>query len=118
MAFAACLPAPMARMTVAAPVTASPPAYTPFAAGQTVIAVGDDAAVLVRLKARRGMADERVRAGADGHDHRVHIQHKFAAFLDDRAAAAGGIRFAQLHLHAAHAADFAVLVAEHLQPDW
>ena len=28
MALAACLPAPMARMTVAAPVTASPPAYT------------------------------------------------------------------------------------------
>ena len=29
MAFAAALPAPMALMTVAAPVTASPPAYTP-----------------------------------------------------------------------------------------
>ena len=29
MAFAACLPAPMARMTVAAPVAASPPAKTP-----------------------------------------------------------------------------------------
>ncbi len=29
MARAACLPAPMAKMTVAAPVTASPPAYTP-----------------------------------------------------------------------------------------
>jgi hypothetical protein len=29
MAFAAFLPAPMAKITVAAPVTASPPAYTP-----------------------------------------------------------------------------------------
>lgn len=29
MPLAACLPAPIARITVAAPVTASPPAYTP-----------------------------------------------------------------------------------------
>lgn len=29
MAVAACFPAPIAKITVAAPVTASPPAYTP-----------------------------------------------------------------------------------------
>ena len=29
IALAACFPAPIARITVAAPVTASPPAYTP-----------------------------------------------------------------------------------------
>ena len=45
MAAAAFLPAPMARITVAAPVTASPPAYTP---GMLVAPVSSSAMMLPR----------------------------------------------------------------------
>ena len=70
--------------------------------------------MLVGVQARGGGADQRVGAGAQRHDHGVHIQLKLAAFLDDGAAAAGSVRFAQLHLHTGHAADPAVRVAQHL----
>ena len=70
MACAAFLPAPMARITVAAPVTASPPAYTPSRVVRPLSSSHDQAAVAVGLQPRRGGADERVGAGADGHDHR------------------------------------------------
>ena len=73
--------------------------------------VHDDAALAVDLKTRGGVLDERVRRGAERHDDAVDRQIVFAADLFDRAAAAGGVRLAQLHLHAGHGGDIALLVA-------
>ena len=98
IAAAARLPAPMARITVAAPVTASPPANTPSLEVMPSLVVSHDAALAVGLQARGGVADQRVRAGADRRDNAVQIEHKLAALDRDRTAAAGGVRLAQLHL--------------------
>ena len=97
MDWAPSLPAPMARMTVAAPVTASPPAYTPSREVQAVL-VDDDAALLVDLQALGGGLDQGVGGGAQGHDDSVHVQLELAALHLHGAAAAGGVGLAQLHL--------------------
>ncbi len=70
IAAAARLPSPIARMTVAAPRTMSPPAKTPGHAGHAVL-VGRDVAPLVdrEVGCRRGQ--ERVRARPDRHDDHV-----------------------------------------------
>ena len=75
----ASLPAPIARMTVAAPVTASPPAYT-LTGGQTIL-VDDDTALLVDLQALGGGLDQGVGGGTQRHDDSVHIQLELAALL-------------------------------------
>ena len=71
-------------------------------------------AMLVGLEARRGGADEGVRAGAQAHDDGVHIHGELAALLLDGAAAAGGVGFAQLHLHAGDGLDEAVVIGQNL----
>ena len=84
------------------------------AARQAVGTVGDQAAVLVGVQTRRGGADQRVRAGAQRHDHRINVQNELSALLDDGVAAAGRIRLTQFHFDAGHTLDPAVLVAQHL----
>ena len=85
-----------------------------LAAGLALVALGDDAAVLVGLEARRGGADEGVGAGTQAHDDGVHVHRELAALLLDGAAAAGSIRFAQLHLDAGDGLDEAVLIGQDL----
>ena len=84
------------------------------AAGQAIGAIGDDTAVLIGIQAGGSGTDQRVGAGAQSHDHGIHIQLKLAALLDDGAAAAGSIGFTQLHLHAGHALHAAVFIAQNL----
>ena len=79
-------------------------------AGLALVTLGHDAAVLVGLQARSGGADQRVGAGAQAHDHGIHLQFKLAALLFNGTAAAGSIRLTQLHLDAGHGVHKAVLV--------
>jgi len=58
----------MARMTVAEPVTMSPPAQTRFFMVFPGLGVGDDIAPFVQGQARGGLSEQRVGAGADGDD--------------------------------------------------
>ena len=74
MPAAALRPAPMARMTVAAPVTMSPPAKTPGNRRRHGLLVDDDVAPLVDAQPRRGLGDDRVRRGAERVDHGVHVE--------------------------------------------
>ena len=101
IAAAAVLPAPMARITVAAPVTASPPAYTP----SMEVRPCSSAMIWPRfcgLKTWRGGFQQRVRGSTEGHDNAYrHRNIEFAALNDDRAASAGSVRLAELHLYAA-----------------
>ena len=78
MDFAARRPAPMARITVAPPVTMSPPAKTP---GRFVACVDSglpsSAAMLphlLRPRPGRGLRDDRVRLGAERVDDRVALE--------------------------------------------
>ena len=80
----------------------------PFAGGQSVL-ICDDATPFLRLQPFGGRLDQRVGRSADRHDYAVDVQHKLRAFLDNRAAAAGVVRFAQFHLDALHAIDSASL---------
>ena len=98
-------PAPIARITVAAPVTISPPANTPGNRGHAGALVHLDVSPLIGLQARRGLGDDRVGGGAQRVDHGVHIQQEFRPGDGHRRAPAGSIRLAQLHLLAAHAGD-------------
>ncbi len=79
--------------------------------GGKAILVDDDTALLIDLQTLGGGVDQEVGAGAQAHDDRVHRQLKLAALLLHRAAAAGGIRLAQLHLDALHGLDPILLVA-------
>ena len=68
---AALRPAPMARITVAPPVTISPPANTPRFEVRVVSGSVDDVVALCGFQIRRGGLDQRIRRGAqsdDGHD--------------------------------------------------
>ena len=98
MALAAVLPAPMARMTVAAPDTASPPAYTP---GIDVAAVSSSTMMPPHFcVSRPGVAVAHQRVGRRAHrdDHRVHLDIVLRATGNGhRAAAARGVGLAELH---------------------
>ena len=113
MARAAARPAPMARITVAAPVTASPPAKTP---GREVAPCAS-ASIQPRRSVRSpfgGGGDQRVGRRAERHhDHVAREVELRAGFRHGRPAAAL-VRLAQLHFHAAQAADPAPFVGEHL----
>ena len=67
-------PAPMARITVAPPVTMSPPAKTPGRLVAWVGVVGHDVAPLVEAEAGRGLGDDRVGLGAERVDDRVALE--------------------------------------------
>ena len=71
--FAAAFPAPIARMTVAAPVTASPPANTPLLDGSTVFFLCHDTLSAVRLKSLCRGGNQRVRRSSERHDDRVRL---------------------------------------------
>ena len=88
MAVAALRPAPMARMTVAAPVTMSPPANTP---SRLVAPVGVSATMQPWLLTSRPLVrlrDERVRVRAEGDDDEVGLHRELRAGYFDGAAAA------------------------------
>ena len=91
---AALRPAPIASMTVAAPVTMSPPAKTPGQRGGQGV-VDRDVAALVERE-RRGLADDRVGVGADGEHHLVAFDLVLAAGDRHRPGAAGAVGLAQL----------------------
>ena len=76
--------------------------------------VGHDASPLVDLQTLGGVGDQRVGAGAQGHDHRVHLDGVVGPGDLHRAASAGGVRLAQLHLPHHHALHPAVLIGENL----
>ncbi len=61
------------------------------------------------------MTNQRVRAGANHRDNAVKVEHKLAALNQNRTAAAGCVRLAQLHLLALEAGDVEVLVRQHLE---
>ena len=95
MAAAAFLPSPMARMTVAAPRTMSPPAKTP---GLLVMPSASISMLpFVELEVGGGLGEQRVGAGADGHDDDVAGDVELGARDGHRAAAAGGVGLAELH---------------------
>ena len=96
-------PAPMARMTVAEPVTMSPPAQTPRFHGLAGLGVGHDVAPVVQVQARGALGEERVGAGADGDDHGVDVQHEFGARDGHRPPPPGGVGLAQFHRAGIHA---------------
>ena len=73
--------------------------------------IDDDAAPLLRFQPGGGVADQGVGRVADGDDHGIDVEIELAALLDHGAAAAGGVRLAQFHLHAGHGAHIAVFVA-------
>ena len=104
IARAARRPAPIAEMTVAPPVTMSPPAKTPAFCVAPVAVVREDVAPLVDRQVRRRVADERVGALADGEHHRVDLDVELGALDRHRAAAAGRVRLAQFHPDAADGA--------------
>ena len=86
MSRAARLPAPMALITVAAPVTTSPPAQTrslvvrPVASSLTTTVPWR-----VVSSPSASCGDQRVRRGADGDDHHVAVDDELGAGLGDRA---------------------------------
>jgi len=73
IARAARRPAPIARITVAPPVTMSRRQTRPAARGLRVV-VGDDVAPLVEREARCGLGDDRVGLRAERVDHRVALE--------------------------------------------
>ncbi len=102
MARAEHFPAPMASMTVAEPVTMSPPAKT---SGMEVWPVSGSASMyphLLQLQFRQRRRQKRIGTGADGHNHQVHLQLELGALDGDGAAPAAVVRLAQLHLQAFH----------------
>ena len=96
IAWAAWRPAPMAEMTVAPPVTISPPAKTPF----LVVArlSWSTSSVPRRVNSRSEVpAQQRVGAVANG-DHRQIKRHlEFRTFNWDRTSAAAAVRLTQFH---------------------
>ena len=77
--------------------------------------VGHDVAPLVDLEVGCRRGQDRVRSGADRHDHHVAVDHELGALDRDGPPPAGVVRLAELHPLAAQAADPALLVAEHLE---
>ena len=73
MSWAAALPAPMARITVALPVTMSPPAQTPVRLVRPLAS----ATMYPRRFSSRSFGvpgQQRIGAGADGDDHQVGVE--------------------------------------------
>ena len=99
---AARLPSPMARMTVARAADDVAAGEDAGHAGHAVL-VDDDVAPLVELEVRRGRGEQRVGPRADGHDDHVAVDVELAARDGHRAAPAGRVRLAQLHLWHSHA---------------
>jgi hypothetical protein len=86
MESAAFLPAPMAKITVAAPVTISPPAQTPFLVVFSRFRIRLDIPPLIQRKVRRGLGQQGIGTRANCHDDKVGVQVKFRAFDGDRSA--------------------------------
>ena len=99
--FAAALPAPIARITVAAPVTASPPAYTPSLDGLTGLLISDDTFSLVDIQTDGGGRNQRVRRSTKGHDNGIDIDLELRTRNLYRTSSSGCIRLAKLHADAA-----------------
>ena len=114
MSLAATRPAPMALITVAAPVTMSPPAQTRSSVVRPGRGVRHHRAVTGALQARRLGEHQRIGPRAQRHHHRVHGHVELGALHRHRAAPAAGIGLTQRHADAADARHPALLVAEHL----
>ena len=97
MSSAALRAAPMARMTVAAPVTMSPPAQTFGTLVRPASVERPDVAPLGALEAAGVLEEGPVGAGADGHDDHVDVDQELGPSIGHRAAAAGVVGLAELH---------------------
>ncbi len=109
----------MALITVAAPVTTSPPAQTPVLRGAAGLCVGHDGAVLACAAGPAASlktigfglvprAKITVSTGISNSEPSMGIGERRP----------GRIRLAQLHADAAHRAHVALLVAQDLRPGW
>jgi hypothetical protein len=120
---AAAWPSPAARIAVEPPRAASPPGIHALDRGLLRAAAHIDRAPLRRLQLGFGVLDDRVRRVAQRHDHQIDV-HPLGLARRHRAAAAGGIRRAQLD-HVQHGRLHVVIVvadelargAQHLQRD-
>ena len=72
----------------------------------------NNAAPFLGFQSLSGGFNQRVGGRPYGHDHTVRFQNGFGACFFYRTPPPGGIRFAQLHLHALHAGNKAFLVAQ------
>lgn len=107
--FAALLP--MARITVAAPVTASPPAKTPL----RLVRPSSSATMQPRLFVSSPSVVDLMRGFArpESHDDHVAVNPEIAPFLYDRAAASARVGFAKFHLHAFYSYDLPFFIADY-----
>ena len=111
MSSAALRAAPMARITVAAPVTMSPPAHTPRKLVRPDSREGADVAARRALEAGGALEQHRVGARAHGHHDHVHVDQEVRARTGYGPAAARLVGLAHLHAHALHRAHPALVVA-------
>ena len=81
-------------------------------AGGHGVFIHDQTALFVRLQTGRGGAQQRIRAGSQGHDDRIHLQRHLAAGDGDGTAAAGSVGLAQLHADTFHLFGAAGRIAE------
>ncbi len=79
---------------------------------RAAVFVRGDTTPCLRGQVGGGLLDERIRAVANGDNHRFHRHIKFAASLGDRTATTALIRLAQFHFHAGHGAHKAVFIAQ------
>ena len=83
-------------------------------AGSHGVVVNLQTAKAFRLQTRSGALDEGVGTCAQSHDNRIDRHLKFASFDGAGLLTALFIGFAQLHLHAAHSCNIAILITNKL----
>ncbi len=88
IALAAFLPAPIALITVAAPVTTSPPAKTPHLEVAPVFFICNYGTLFVLFKTFRAFEDNRVRGCTYGDYYNIGRNCEFKALDRDRASPA------------------------------
>lgn len=102
----------MARITVAAPVTASPAGKNPRTRGRARF-IGHQTAPAVGFQSGRGGGQQRIGRGAERHDYDVARDLEIRALLHHGGAASALIRLAEGHFHAAQPLHPPLFVAQH-----
>lgn len=114
MPFAASFPAPIAKITVAAPVTASPPANNAGLGGSSCILCSNDTFSLIDFQTLGRRGNQRVRGGSQRHDNGIDVDIEFRSLYLYRASSSGSIRLAKLHANAADTLYPVILILENL----